>query len=275
MPSAPLTLVSTRTSFRDGQKRGTRSACEGIRVIFSTLPHLDWLRWVLNDAEDLARQQSWEPVEPDALLELIRVSDARVVLDDDHLLELAVESLRRYEKRLRTETPAVEDLWYPSNDSWKPRDEEAFSNHVKRYLEDELAGHKIVVNREVQVRKGQATDIHIDAIRMEGDRPAGLLKVIVESKGCWNNGLKSEMKTQLSDRYLSGSDCTRGIYLVAWFLCDEWDHEDYRKGNTPQTTLDDFQAQLDNQADALSGDSKRISAVVVDCRYGAQPAETT
>jgi hypothetical protein len=48
------------------------------------------------------------------------------------------------------------------------------------------------------------------------------LKVIIESKGCWNPEIKTAMETQFLNRYLKDNDCSHGIYLVGWFLCDAW-----------------------------------------------------
>jgi hypothetical protein len=90
------------------------------------------------------------------------------------------------------------------------------------------------------------------------------ISVIIEVKGCWNRALKIAMKEQLVDRYLAESDCRYGLYLVGWFLCDAWDDEDYRKGDTPTWPLQQAREHLQKQAVGLSQSGFLIRSFVLD-----------
>jgi len=90
------------------------------------------------------------------------------------------------------------------------------------------------------------------------------ISVIIEVKDCWNQKLLTAMKDQLVDRYLSESDCRHGFYLVAWFLCDTWDDEDYRKGDTPRWSLQQAREHFQGQAAELSQDGVLIRSFVLD-----------
>jgi hypothetical protein len=132
-------------------------------------------------------------------------------------------------------------------------------------LENDLRNRGVVVNREVQIRRGQETDIHIVAIREKLDGSMDQVKVISEVKGCWHAELKRAMQTQLRDRYLEDNQCGHGLYLVAWFLCNKWKDEN-RKTKTPQWTLEEAQRFFQKQAADLSGSGKILCALVLDAR---------
>ncbi len=88
--------------------------------------------------------------------------------------------------------------------------------------------------------------------------------MIIEVKGCWNKKLMTAMKGQLVDRYLAESDCRHGLYLVGWFLCDAWDDEDYRKGDTPTWPLQQAREHLQKQAAGLSQSGFLIRSFALD-----------
>jgi hypothetical protein len=75
-----------------------------------------------------------------------------------------IESLQRLEEKLQGETPAAQFLWDQDGGSYRPKDEKSFSDYVKIYLEDDLTVRGIIVNREVEIHRGERTDIHVDAV---------------------------------------------------------------------------------------------------------------
>lgn len=107
-------------------------------------------------------------------------------------------------------------------------------------------------------------DIHVSAVTSNSKRR--LISLIIEVKGCWHRELKTAIDTQLSMRYLKDNEAHFGIYLAVWFLCDEWDgREDGRKKNTPQHTLAEIRAFLDDQANAVNAKTQStIRALVLD-----------
>ncbi|RMH05573.1 MAG: hypothetical protein D6704_09355 [Nitrospirae bacterium] len=61
------------------------------------------------------------------------------------------------------------------------------------------------------------------------------------------------METQLADRYLrDNQQCQHGLYVVAWFRCDQWDEADSRSEKTPQMACEEVQRRLDTQARQFS-----------------------
>ncbi len=113
--------------------------------------------------------------------------------------------------------------------------------------------------------QGERTDIKIDAL-MPGRRPEEYdrITVIIEVKGCWNQGVEKDMRGQLRDRYLTESPCCHGLYLIGWFVCPQWDADDYRRNQTPKRTLEEAQRFFDDQAEGLSQENLRIRAAVIN-----------
>jgi hypothetical protein len=152
---------------------------------------------------------------------------------------------------------------------WEPKGEEHLSDNVKQHLESDLHDKAIVLNREVVIRgkhgatRGERTDIHVDAV-VQGTAAEKLdtITVIIEVKGCWNNGLWTAMKSQLAERYLKESHTRHGLYLVGWFNCPEWNPSDSRK--PPTETRLEAQERLDRQASDLSKGALTLKAFVLD-----------
>jgi hypothetical protein len=156
---------------------------------------------------------------------------------------------------------------------FRPKDEGTFCDYVKIHLDEELRGKGIVSNREVQIYRGtpsspgEITDIHVDCARHNSHGEIiDTVTVIIEAKGCWNRDLMTAMKTQLAKRYLRNNPCRHGIYLVGWFLCEQWDCDDNRRKDAMKngSDYDEIQKILDNQAAELSTGDLCIKAVVLD-----------
>lgn len=261
---------------RQLQQRGTREACTAIEHIIQELPELEWLKRVLIDARNVTRRNTWTPPLPEEVLKVLFDAEKRVVQSGDQLLEALVESLRRLEAKLQGETPAVIDLWNEIRASgnaytYHPKDEERLSDSIKRHLEEDLKGRGVIVNREVEIRRGtgvgdgERTDIHVQAlIRIPGSEVHDAIRVIIETKGCWHRELITAMKTQLADRYLQDNSCRHGLYLVGWFVCDRWDDSDNRKTRTPRLSREEMQRRLELQASDLSQHGAHIKALVLN-----------
>jgi hypothetical protein len=72
------------------------------------------------------------------------------------------------------------------------------------------------------------------------------------------------MSTQLAGRYLKDNNCQHGLYLVGWFLCEQWDGSDRRKKQTPKTDIAEIQKELDQQAETLSAGEMHVRALVLN-----------
>jgi hypothetical protein len=212
---------------------------KGVEVLTSLvrdLPQLKVLNFYLLEAQKIARQQTWIPLEPSHILSLAANAQSSIVQSDGHLSRVIVESIQRLQEKLHAEVPLVQFLWFPSNDkTLKPRSEDELSDYIKIHLDDDLRGHGIVVNREVRIHRGQRTDIHVDAVMGRSDEgPIDMVTVIVEVKGCWNPDLAHAMESQLVGGYLKDNHCQQGIYVVGWFDSELWDDTDWRKAKKPK-----------------------------------------
>lgn len=265
------------TGWRDAllrqlKERGTATACQAIRHIMRELPELEWLKWTLLEAQNITRRRTWVPPRPRDILKVASHLELRLVQSGDQLLEVLVESLKRLEAELQGETPAAQFLWdRVKANTWRPKDENSLSDYVKIFLDKDLKQRGIIVNREVEIRRGhgpgqgERTDIHVDAVAHGPDNGmSDSVTGIIEAKGCWNQALNHAMKTQLVDRYLQDNPCEHDLYLVGWFDSSQWDDSDYRKSQAPRLSISEAQRRFDVQAEDLSQQGVHIKAVVLN-----------
>jgi hypothetical protein len=245
---------------------GTDQACEAIQCIARELPELNWLKWTLARAQNITRSRTWTPPQPSDILKLADNQQMHLVQSGHQLLDVLIESLKRIENKLQGEIPDAQFLWNEtSKNTYKPKDENSFSDYIKNRLDEDLKQRGIIVNREVQIHRGQRTDMHIDAVIQDShNRVYDSVTVIIEVKGCWNPDLDHAMETQLMDQYLRDNHCQHGLYLVGWFNCDRWDNKDYRKCQAPKFGKDEAQNRFNDQSAELSQGGTQIKAFVIN-----------
>ncbi|MGE0469357.1 MAG: hypothetical protein AB7L09_09980 [Nitrospira sp.] len=248
--------------------RGSIRASEAIKRIQRELPELDWLKWVLLDAQAQTRRATWVHPQPQQIIKLAADRELRLIQSGDQLLQVLLESLERIQSLLHGETPEVPFLWNnASKTTTRPKDENAFANYVKIQLDKDLKQRGIVLNREVQIHRGERTDIHVTAISQAASGDAyDSVTVIIECKGCWNTELKNAMRDQLVSRYLKDNHCQHGLYLVGWFNCDTWSKQDSRRKRAEKLCprIDSTRQLLATSAADLSKGSTRVKSVVLD-----------
>ena len=273
--------------FRNGlleqlKNRGTPEACEQVRRIALELPHLEWLKWTVQEAEAHTRRQTWKPLEPQQIIALAQDRQRRYVENGRQLLDVLVETLEHLQQALQGENPAAVELWDNRGDArspvWCPVDELRLSEWIARHLRERLSGKAVIVNREVKIRYDQATDIHVDAVvPREQGQATGAVSAIIEVKGCWHPDLDTAMETQLVGRYLKDNQCPNGLYLVGWFNCDRWSAGDYRKTDAPSYPLAEACTRFADQAERLQGAAAVpglvLRSIVLNTSLG-QPAAT-
>jgi hypothetical protein len=145
-----------------------------------------------------------------------------------------------------------------------PKPEEPLSREIGAEIQKVLATRGVKMTHEVKIREGQFVDIYVSAVTSNSQQR--LISLIIEVKGCWHKELKTALDTQLSMRYLKDNESHFGIYLVVWFLCDEWDgRQDDRKQSTPHKSLSEIRKFLEDQASAVTANSQsKIRALVLD-----------
>jgi hypothetical protein len=217
---------------------------------------------------------TWSPLSLKELFGLLASKNRVLIQTAENLCDLLVDTLRKFEKDLHGEQNPVRGLWdrQAGGSTFRPVEEDAFSDNVRLFLRRELAESGIVANREVEVARvpgapiGRRTDIRIDALRRSADGSAyDTITAVIESKGSWNDGLFGALAAQLFGDYMVTLRAPIGVYLVAWFDKRKWDPDDRRKRQAPDLTLQEAQSRLDSEAAAIP-QGYLVRAVVIDCR---------
>jgi hypothetical protein len=201
------------------------------------------------------------------LIELAQKHESRLVQSASHLQDVILESLADLQITLQDETPAAPDLW----DESTPKDENHLSDYIKRFLDRDLKSRGIIALREVEIRRGEGsgmgerTDIHVTGI-VHGVATDSFdhVRVIIEVKGTWHTEVETAMRTQLVDRYLRDNQFQHGIYLVGWYMCEQWDRNSASYKKSRKETCDCAKQRFEAQAAALSNDTQLIRAVVLN-----------
>jgi hypothetical protein len=122
------------------KERGTLQACAEVQRLVQELPNITWLAKTLIEARANIRRKTWQPLQPEDLLEVVQDQSKRLVRDGQQLLNVLIESLKCLELELQGETPACRDLWDREGQEnlFRPIDENAFSDYVKRFLDRDL-----------------------------------------------------------------------------------------------------------------------------------------
>ena len=231
-------------------------------------------RWRYQDHLRVRRGQLWQPPPPVDLMAVLTRPEARLVMNDDDLLEVVLESLERFEKYYtKKELPAAERLWRWQKEghrrtSFEAKDEENLSDELARWLTDDIGPKAgIVVGREVQIQRGMKTDLLIKASYPESrDSLGGLSTVVVEAKGCWNPRVKEDLEDQLVQKYLLPHSFTFGIYVVGWFICDVWKTgRNYLKSEHLEDAKEEVR-KLGNEV-SIRHAGLTVKGLVLDCRY--------
>lgn len=163
----------------------------------------------------------------------------------------------------------IEDYWKQFRGSTGvvmiPKNELLLSDYIKRHLDADLARSRVIVNREVQNRKGDITDIRVQAFAQdEQGRLFDPLTVIVEVKGCWHPDLETAMINQLVDRYLQPASLRHGLYLIGWFNVEAWDPSDRRRQRAAKFEFEPLQQRMNEQADGLVQRGLVVRSVILD-----------
>lgn len=251
---------------------GTPGAVQAMRRIAQTLSTERWLLRIQTGAEEALRRTEWRPVPPSRLLALAAAERARLVVSEDDLLDVTVDSLASLQDLLHGEARAAQFLW--DSTARVPKSEDEASDFVLLHLRRELSEQGVVVNREVQVRRfaksglGERSDIRIEAAGDPASETHASLVVPVEAKLAWNAQLHTAMEAQLLAQYMRPAGTKTGVYLVFWFDADDsWADGATRRSaaRLDRTAVTDA---LRAQATALHrSEGVRIEVVILDASW--------
>ena len=254
------------TILRTLENGGTAAAVNAISRIEATLPEHPWLRTVRRHAELVLRRDTWQPVPPQDLLDLVTSADRRLVTTTADLLDVVLDALAVIQTRLTGETPESHLLW--DTRVRRPKVEEEISDYLRNRLHDLLVTRRFVVSREVQVRRigrgiGERTDIRVDAVHADTAMVTPLT-VVIEVKGAWNRDLMEDLRAQLVDRYMRDIGTPHGIYLVAWPDLESWTPADAERRRVATRYASTTREDLTQQAEALINDDTYVTVVHLD-----------
>ncbi|MGE7094416.1 NACHT domain-containing protein [Lysinibacillus sp. NPDC048646] len=211
----------------------------------------------------------WVPPTMGVLFKMIENTNIEPISNGKQLVSTIYKSLSHFEKEINaSENPLVEQFWNVINEIYLPKNETMLSNILKTHLSYDLEKKGIVFNREVEVFHkqggipGERIDIKVD-VPIDSNRRE-TLKAYIEVKGCWNQGLKTDMEGQLIKRYMLNRQCTNGLYVIGWFNCPQWTlPEDSRK--PPNYSLEEAKEKFSEQAESLSRKyNVDVKALVLD-----------
>ncbi|RJQ55881.1 MAG: hypothetical protein C4526_02590 [Nitrospiraceae bacterium] len=259
-PREGFHIVGTREHIKDLREtiltcllnKCSTEACTAIESLIDKLPNQKrWMRWKLNEAITNTLKKTWSPPTPPQIITMLQDRHRRYVESEEQLLTVVIESLERMQKFVKGELSPVDRFWNGN----KPKKEERLSDEIAIWLKDDLSSAKgIIVNREVQPKRGQKTDIYVNAVKLspEKDEAIQSLRIVIEVKGCWHAEVLSAMDSQLYERYMKENNMLCGLYVVGWYMCNQWSDQDSRKGKTPKMTIQELEKELERQATQLN-----------------------
>jgi len=220
--------------------------------------------------------------------------DSRKLFTDSiGLKDLVLAALKEFESYMRTDRKPVRALWceiplrlwcqkpcdgkkscartrqkgrhsivFPRNESW-------LSDAIKIYLQNRLPG--MSVNREPEVSVAFCADDHESAgnadLMVEATTENGhKCTVFIEVKCNFNPQARTNVGTQLRDKYMSQRRDSAGIFLVGCYAAPTWIDCDPQKKRIVKTvaTVQGMQGFLDAQMSALNN-PQGMSVLAIDC----------
>lgn len=241
-----------------------------------------WLRHPRAGAERRHRHQSWSPIEPRLVAEVLVDSDRRVVRSVQDVVDGLVAALEQCERGLHGSPPMAPALWDNARSgNPRPREEEWVSDWVLADIAKAFESRAVVASREAQIRRrqvprrsggaaGSDADILVK-VPSTGTAGGEPISVVVEIKRSCNREARTGMRDQLAERYLPQSGGSHGVFVVCFM-----DAPGIRRTHRPiWSTIEEAREELDRQAadiEASTAGNLRISAIVLDCRLdGGNP----
>ena len=254
------------------QTRGSTAAVFELQGLRDELPELEWLGVVQSEALEAWGRASWVRRTPAEVIGLSADPRSQFVDDGADLIRVLVAAIGRAVDYLHGENQAMSEVWNTGS-TYRPKTEPELSDWLVRRLRGYMGHRLVVLNREVEVRRGSAaglgdrTDIYV---RAWSDRPGEreAVTVVIEVKGSWNRELMIALKDQLIDQYLCPVGLRHGIYLVGWFDSERWDPADERRNTTRRLDQAVVRRELEEQARAYSEDLDLVvGSIVLDLEY--------
>jgi hypothetical protein len=206
--------------------RGTAAAIDALSTIANALPPDTSLQQIQTAAMTVFSQKAWEANSIRDLVRLAQQERTALVNTEADLQTVAVHALADIQRELTGANPQSHLLW--DTYSGRPKSEDEISDHLRNRLAELTGGNRLVVNREVQVRRNNTTgiperdDLQIDTATGRPG-PFATISLPIEVKGAWHDELLTAMRSQLVERYMADLHVAHGCYIVLWPDIESWD----------------------------------------------------
>jgi hypothetical protein len=258
-------------------KRGTRASVAAVAQLVEARPGQTWLKYLLIDARQAFRDNSWAPLTHQELDRLSADSESRLIRTELDLFQASLAALQTIQSRLQGDTPSAPLLW--DSYSKRPKSEDEVSDYLRNELQSLLLDRGAIVNREVQVRRvrptglSERTDIRFDATNQGAAKsPADQITVVAEVKGCWNDGIFGSIQSQLVNRYMADLQSICGIYIAVWFDLESWTRDDSRRAKAAaHGDREELRLNLEARAAQETRGGRRVAVVILDASLRRPP----
>lgn len=254
------------------EKGESDESIEAISGLIDRAPSKHWLGQLRARALQNHKRTNWATPRYRDVSKFLCEGIFRPLTSNGDLCDAVMDSLAQYQSRLCEDTPLTE-LWNEPAAivrKWSPKDEDNVADCLKRHLESDLSEYQITAVRESETSQNTPTskadlpDIVVYSPSAQSD--ASNFKVVIEVKGAWNDGVIKSIETQLHNRYMRATNC--GIHVTAYFTCESWASEDYRKNKSlSRKSYEEAWGSLDSKRnDVQSRSSKRLEIFLLDAR---------
>jgi hypothetical protein len=250
--------------------KGTAAAIDALDVIARTLPTVTAIQRIQVDAMSNFSNKAWDAISIHDLVLLAHQERSALIATELDLLAVVVRAFDDVQRQLTGANPQSHLLW--DTHSHRPKTEDEISDFIANRLEELSGRNRLVVNREVQVRRNRPSgvperaDVQVDAAT-GGSGPFATISLPIEVKGAWNNELLTAMRSQLVARYMTDLHVDHGCYVVLWPDVEPWKGNDSRRSVVAALDQNAVIDELDRQAQDLRQEGINVEVVHLGIEY--------
>ena len=253
------------------RNRGTAAAIDALATLAEALPTETSFQRIQVTAMTIFSQNAWEPLSIHDLVLLAQELRSALVNNEIDLQTIVVFAFDEIQQELTGANPQSHLLW--DTHSKRPKAEDEISDHLRNRLVALTGGNRVVVNREVQVRRKnpsgmpERADVQVDAATGRSG-PFPTISLPIEVKGAWHRELLTAMRSQLVDKYMEDLHVVHGCYVVLWPDIESWGAGDSRRNTVASLDRDDVETELARQAEELRAEGIDVEVIHLGIEYG-------
>jgi hypothetical protein len=251
--------------------RGTAATIDALATIANALPTDMSLQQIQATAMTIFSQKAWEPHSIRDLVLLAQQERTALVNTEADLKTVVVNAFADIQRELTGANPQSHLLW--DTHSRRPKSEDEISDHLRNRLAELTGGNRLVVNREVQVRRNRPSgaaerdDVQVDAATGKPG-PFATISLPIEVKGAWHRDLLTAMEFQLVAMYMEDLHVANGCYVVLWPDVESWDGNDSRRRVVASRDRDEVIETLAAQTQQLQDEGFFVEVVHLGIEHG-------